>query len=221
MRAALYYAPLPDDPLWRAGCQWLGRDPAAGEPVQQPAIEGLAGLTAEPARYGFHATLKPPMRLSGSLGALQDRGAQFAARFDSFALPALAVSDVGGFLALTTPLPCPPLQALADACVRELDACRLPPDEAELARRRRAGLSEREATLLARWGYPYVLDRWQFHMTLSRRLEPADMRRLQPLAAAHFAAALDLPRRVEDVAVFVEAAPGAPFTMAARLPLRA
>ena len=42
--------------------------------------------------------------------------------------------------------------------MRELDAFRAPPDDAELARRRKAGLTERQDALLMQWGYPYVFE---------------------------------------------------------------
>jgi len=221
MRAAVYYAPQPDDPLWRTGCSWLGRDPERGENVPQAAIEDLPALTAAPRRYGFHATLKPPMRISGDLAGFEDALAALARRFACFALPPLAVTDVGGFLALTLAAPSPSLHALADACVMELDGWRLPPDDAELARRRGARLSDREDALLARWGYPYVLDCWQFHMTLTRRLNREEMARVKPLAEAHFAASLARERRVEDLSLFVEPAAGADFRLTARRTLRA
>ena len=107
MRAALYYAPADSDPLWQAGCGWLGRDPESGTSIVQPAIEGIADLTADPRRYGFHATLRPPMRFSGSLADIEAAAGALAARLEPFALPELVVSDVGGFLALTEAAPCP------------------------------------------------------------------------------------------------------------------
>ncbi len=33
-RVALYYAPLPDDPLTRLSSAWLGRDPVTNAPVR-------------------------------------------------------------------------------------------------------------------------------------------------------------------------------------------
>ena len=63
-RVAVYYAPLPDDPLTGAAACWLGRDPVTNAPVRQPDLPGIVELTADPLGYGFHATLKPPMRLA-------------------------------------------------------------------------------------------------------------------------------------------------------------
>ena len=217
MRAAIYWAPDADHPLWRAGCAWLGRDPESGAALASPAPDDII---AEPARYGFHATLKPPMRLAASLDALLDDAAALAARITPFALPALAVTELAGFLALCEAAPCPALHALCDACVAELDRHRAPPPEAELTRRRQNGLSAREAAHLARWGYPHVFDTWRFHMTISRRLAADEMALWRPRAEAWFAAVLANPPLVASIAIFTEAAPGAPFTLAARLPLR-
>ena len=215
-RAALYYAPEADDPLWRAGCDWLGRDPASGRTYPQPDRDEL---TAGPRRYGFHATLKPPMRLAHPWHALVEDTAALAARLAPFELPPLEVADLSGFLALREAAPCPALQALADACVTELDAHRVPASAAELARRRQAGLTPAQDAVLLDWGYPYVLSTWQFHMTLTRRLSAQERTTTLPAAVAHFAAACALPRRVESICLFSQAAPGSPFLLAERLPL--
>jgi putative phosphonate metabolism protein len=221
-RVAVYYAPLPDDPLFASGTTWLGRDPESGASVPQPDIAGITEVTAEPRLYGFHATLKPPMRLAegrqwfdvvSAATALADRAAPFE-------LPRLAVSDVFGFLALRETVPCEPLQALADACVKHLDPFREPPSDAELARRRRANLTPQQDAMLLRWGYPYVFDAWFFHMTLTRRLTAEEKQHYQPAAEAYFARAITMPRRVTDICLCVQPAPGGSFIIEQRLKLR-
>lgn len=220
MRVAVYYAPAPDDPLWRAACTWLGRDPETAADCRQPSIPGIADLTADPRRYGFHATLKPPMRLATAYDLFLADAEALARTLPSFDLPALEVADIHGFLALREARPSPELHLLADACVTGLDHHRAPPDDAELARRGAAGLSPAQAANLTRWGYPHVLDTWFFHMTLTQRLTPDERARIQPAATAHFAAARAHPRRVDALTIFTQAAPGAPFLIAERLPLR-
>ncbi len=177
-------------------------------------------ITAEARRYGFHATLKPPMRLAHPWAALMEDAAALADSLAPFDLPALAVADLGGFLALRETAPCPALHALADACVTGLDAHRVPNDAAEVARRRKPGLSAAQDAMLLDWGYPHVLGTWRFHMTLTRRLSPEERAMVLPRAEASFAAALALPRRVEDICLFTQPSPGAPFLLAERLPLR-
>lgn len=218
MRVAVYYAPELDEPLWRAGCTWLGRDPETGAALTQPDVPGLPELTADPRRYGFHATLKPPMRLRTSYGAFLDDARALARRLRPFELPPLAVTNVSGFLALTETRFCPELQALCDACVTELDHHREPPGEAELAHRRRHGLSEEEDAMLVRWGYPHVLGTWRFHLTLTQRLTAEQHEVARPAAESFFRGLLGT-RRVHAALIFTERGRDALFTVAERVML--
>lgn len=221
-RIAVYFAPPPGTALAAAGAAWLGRDAAKNTPCPQPVLADIAAVTEEARLYGFHATLKPPMRLMDGC-AWEDvlRAAEaMAARVAPFDLPSLGVADLHGFLALRETAPCPALQALADLCVAELDGLRAPPVAAELARRRKSPLTPTQDALLARWGYPYVFGEWFFHMTLTRRLSVEERAYWRPAAAAFFAEALCLPQRVTEICLFTQAAPGQVFTIAARIPLR-
>lgn len=221
-RVAIYYAPLPDDPLTRLSTSWLGRDPLTNAPAQQPPLDGIAEITAEPRTYGFHATLKPPMRLAdgsdwnGFVRAVRAVAADIA----PFDLPPMAVSDLLGFLALREVHRCPALEALADACVERTDSFRSPASLEELNRRRRANLSPAQDAMLVRWGYPYVFKTWFFHMTLTRRLSESEKSVILPAAEAWFAPALSIPRRVEDICVFTQSEAGAAFTLSERIRLR-
>ena len=219
MRVAVYYAPAPADPLWQAAGAWLGRDPETAAMVPQPAIEGIEAVTAEPRLYGFHATLKPPMRLATSYAAFMDGVRAMAARLAPFELTPLHVADLRGFLALRETAPCPALQALADACVAGLDAHRAPADAAELARRRKHGLPPAQEAMLAQWGYPHVFETWFFHMTLTRRLSAEERDVFLPAAEGWFSAALRVGRVVDALTVFTQVGPGAPFLVAERVGL--
>ncbi len=221
MRVGLYYAPAADDPLWARAAAWLGRDPASSEPRPQPDLPDIAAITAEPRLYGFHATLKPPMTLRKGTGWDEVVAATraIAAGIPAFALPGLAVTGLRGFLALCQTTPSPALQALADACVAGADHLRTPPEAAELARRRRHGLTGAQDANLLRWGYPYVFATWIFHMTLTCRLSGEAQARICPAAEAWFAEVLEVPRRVEDLCLFVQRSPGAPFVLAERAAL--
>ena len=220
-RVALYYAPAENDPLWQRAVAWLGRDPARDAAVEQAAVPGLHAITRDAASYGFHATLKPPFRLrdGASYGALLDATREIAAGMPPFALPALEVTNLFGFLALTETEPSTALQACADACVAGVDHLRAPPEEAELARRRRAGLAAAEEANLRRWGYPYVFATWFFHMTLTRKLSEAEQATYRPEVEAWFEEVLEGPRRVTDIAVFAQREPGAAFVLTDRVKL--
>lgn len=221
-RVAIYYAPQSDDPLFAKAAAWLGRDPESDAPAPQPDLPDIAEATAEPRLYGFHATLKPPFRLAEGRQWFDvlEAAAELANRTAPFALPTLAVSDVFGFLALRETMHCPPLQALADACVAHLDPFRAPPSEADLARRRRARLTPQQDAMLVRWGYPYVFETWFFHMTLTRRLNAEEKALYQPAVEQYLAPALALPRQVADICLFLQPEAGAPFVIAERLKLR-
>ena len=217
-RYALFWAPPRGSALARFGASWLGWDPEAGEFVphtvphpEWPRLPApVAEITATPRRYGFHGTLKPPFRLREGAGfADLDRAAAALARTAApFRAPKLTPARIGSFVALVPSGPCPALDDLAAACVREPDGLRASPDERELARRRAHGLSRRQEEYLARWGYPYVMDEFRFHLTLTGALdgELADVV-FDTLAAltAPFCAA---PLPVTEFCIFGEAETG-------------
>jgi 2'-5' RNA ligase len=62
------------------------------------------------------------------------------------------------------------LEQLAADCVREFDSFRAPLTPDDRARRNPAKLSARQRDYLDRWGYPYVMEEFRFHMTLTGRL---------------------------------------------------
>jgi hypothetical protein len=124
------------------------------------------------------------------------------------------VQDLKGFLALRETAPCPPLHALADACVTGLDGFRAPPEPAELERRRRAPLSPAHEAMLAQWGYPYVLSQFRFHLSLTGSLKDlSDLARARLLEAAqqHFQGLASC--RIDRLSLFIEPERGAPFRL--------
>jgi hypothetical protein len=221
MRVALYWAPRIDDPLHALGSTWLGRDAETGATLAQPALPGLdiAEVTRDARGYGLHATLKPPFRIATSWQAMRGAAMELAARTRPFALPPLRLAAHHGFLALLEAEKSAALQEFCDACVTALDPHRAPPTQEEIARRNPARMTERQRAHLDRWGYHYVFDDWWFHVTLSRRLTEEERTVVQPALAAHLGDAPALPRRVTELCLFTQAAPGAPFLVAERLPL--
>jgi putative phosphonate metabolism protein len=214
-RYALYYAPRSEEPLALAANRWLGKNVT-------PEYERLAEITAEPRRYGFHATLKPPMVLADGAteGDLLEAVGRFAYRERAFETPTLVLKEISGFLALVLSAPSPELQDLADRCVVEFDAFRRPASDAERARRRAAGLTPRQDELLARWDYPYVLDQWRFHLTLSGRIaDPTERAAIAGLLQRRFAAFIGQPLEVRDLCVFRQPVVDRPFIMLARFRL--
>jgi putative phosphonate metabolism protein len=179
-RYALYYVPDAASALYRFGAELLGYDAFTGHPVKQPAIGGMTSwrdLTAEPRKYGFHATLKAPMTLAQSV-----QEADLIAALDSFAatprdIPVIApvVTLMGDFVAIVPETPSQDLSRLADDCVTQFDRFRAPLTDSERARRLNSSLTPRQTAHVERWGYPYVFEDFRFHMTLTGRV-PADQR---------------------------------------------
>ncbi|MCX8995640.1 DUF1045 domain-containing protein [Rhizobiaceae bacterium BDR2-2] len=228
MRYALYFTPAQDDPLTVAAARWLGRDAFSGGLVAQGeeaplSLETLREATAEPRRYGFHATLKAPFALAdgASPAGLIDAMAAFAAETRIFDIPALSLGRIGAFFALVPGAPCPPLREFAADCVRRFEPFRAPLAEADIARRRPERLTPAQREHLAVWGYPYVMDEFRFHMTLSGPLEPALADAVEPVLKSRFAGFLGKPLPVSGLALFVEPERGAPFTVHTWLPLAA
>ena len=212
--------------LWQAGCRWLGRDARTGAQLDQPSVDGwstaeIGRLTASAQMYGFHATLKAPFHLAQGCTVQQLTGAiqELAARTRAFVLPQLEVRSLDGFLALQPQRADARLSALADASVTELDHFRAPPSADELAQRRAVGLSARQQQLLGQFGYPYVLDQFRFHMTLTERLPPVQTKRLRPWLVEYLTDALALPVRCDDLCLFVQRRRGEAFVLQQRFPL--
>ncbi len=174
-----------------------------------------------PRRYGFHGTLKPPFSLApgrtlADLSAAVRTVAQSARRIQ---LPPLQLSRLGRFLALTLREPSPALETLAARCVVELDEFRRPATAAELDARR-PGLTLRQTELLERWAYPYVLDQWKFHLTLTASIAGPDLAdRVAAYLKQMLEPALNAPLAVEDVAIFEQPGEGEPFRIVERITL--
>jgi hypothetical protein len=176
MRLAIYYSPEPQSPLAMAAAAWLGRDIHGGA-LPPPVVAGLsetllAEIVSAPFHYAFHATIKPPFRLV--TGATPEDVGQrleiFAAGQKPFTLPPLELSYMHDFFCLRPTGPCPRLQSLAAATVRHFDHYRRAPSPAELAKRRKGDLTPQQEEMLLTWGYPYIMDEFRFHLTLTGKV---------------------------------------------------
>jgi putative phosphonate metabolism protein len=225
-RYALYFAPRPSSGWARFGAAWLGRDAATGAGVEQPAIAGVSreafhALTAEPRKYGFHATLKAPFTLrAATRRALVDALARFCQGRQPVPLPPLVVQRLDDFLALVPERRDARVNELAADCEREFEPFRAPLAPAELDRRRRKGLSPRQDRYLEAWGYPYVLAEYRFHLTLTGSLDGRPPDQVTALVAAAQRALPSAPLRVDAVALFEQPEPAAPFRLVRRFLLR-
>ncbi len=197
-RTAIYFAPAHDSLLWQRAEDWLG----------QPDLEPL---TVSARRYGFHATIKAPMTLALDYAEFDAGLTEFASEHTAVTLSGLAPRLIDGFLALTTEPQPKALTDFAAAAMGAFEPFREPLSASERARRLKAPLTARQIELVDQYGYPYVLEEFLFHMTLTDRL-PAEMR--EPMverAAEWFADVLAQPVRLDRLVVFAEPEPGAAF----------
>ncbi len=228
-RYAVYFAPAVDSAWWRAGSAWLGRDAASAQPLAQPAIAGVSTeaqqrLTTAPRRYGWHATLKAPFAPAPGVGlpALREGLRAIGEAHEPFVMPALRAVRLDDFLALVPERGGGAIQAVADACVTGLQHLAAPLSEAELQRRRAAKLTPEEDALLLRWGYPFVLERFRFHLSLTGALRDADAATVDAMRAAAGAFFGALPACLFDtLSLFAEPAPGADFVLVEQMRLGA
>lgn len=209
-RYAVYYAPPPGSPWYEFGRLWLAGQlrPTGVAPEVWPQ------RLQAPARYGFHATLKAPFRLAtGTTEAdLLDAVAALARTLQPVALGLIEPLDLTGYVALAPRQMPQALAELAARCVLELDGLRAPLNDAELAHRQRELLDERARELLQAHGYPHVLERFRFHLTLA---SVADAQEAALIVAFARKLISDLQRfdslRLDRLCVFVERSPGHAF----------
>lgn len=222
-RYALYWLPAPGSRLEAFGRAVLGYDTVSGEPVAPPDdLPGLAAVTAGARLYGFHATLKAPLRLADGTdeAALVAAARDLAAAHPPVAVGPLAVAALGPFLALVPEAPPAALGLLAAECVAALDPFRAALTEAERARRRPDRLDPRGRALLDRWGYPYVFEAFRFHMTLTDALPEAEREPWLSRLSEAYAATAPEPVTIDAVCLLVQDGAG-PFRLLARLPFGA
>jgi 2'-5' RNA ligase len=80
------------------------------------------------------------------------------------------VSSISGFIAVVPAEPSPELERLAADCASNFDSFRAPLAAEDRERRNPSKLTQRQRERLDRWGYPYVMEDFRFHMTLTGRL---------------------------------------------------
>lgn len=228
-RYAIYFAPDKYSPWREFGARWLGRDEYDNSVLSQPALDAMspqafAQITQEPRRYGFHATLKAPLRLAAGCDetGLMRRLNALASTLKPVALGPLRAAAIGDFVALVPDTEPAGLQALAAACVRELDDFRAPLSEADRARRRADLLDARGVELLDLYGYPHVMERFRFHMTLTGPVNASTAQSVIGVVAPQVARLnAGTPLSLDRLCLFVERAPGDPFLRLIDLKLQA
>lgn len=221
-RYAIYYAPHPDTAFARLGASALGYDAQSGTCVPYPpaltrAIRNWPEIVAQPARYGFHATLKAPFELRQGEGEsnLLDAVRALALLLRPLDIGILEPEIMGSFIAMV-PSDQTTIRPTVARIVTELDHLRAPLSESDRKRRLEVPLSDTQTKYLDQWGYPYVFDEYRFHMTLTGSLVDAAHRATVGVALQQLFLAIRAPVIVDALTVFRQQERATPFTAIAR-----
>ena len=227
-RYAIYYVPRLESDLGQFGNAWLGYDPVSGKDIPRPTVQGMTSqeivsITKGAGRYAFHGTLRSPFKLrkNRSLSSLDKALQSFAAKVHPIICGPLSIRSIGRFLALVPDDPENQIPGLAEKCMRAFDNFRLAPGKQELDRRRQAGLTDIQEQLLLRWGYPFVMEEFRFHLTLSDKLEGMDLIRYQALLEKHCNGLCKEPFVIDEIALLGDPGQGGKFEEISRYKLSA
>jgi putative phosphonate metabolism protein len=226
-RYAIYYTAAHGSALDRFGASLLGYDAYSGEDL--PFADGVAqtipdwrDLTQDPRKYGFHATLKAPIALAPT-----KTEAQLAAACESFAgrtrpIPLIrpVIGSISGFIAVIPAEPSAELELLAADATKAFDPFRAPLTPEDRARRNPARLTPLQREYLERWGYPYVMEEFRFHMTLTGRLPEERRKPVLAMLRSKFSVTGIGPVAIDGIALCRQATPQSRFRIIERLKLR-
>lgn len=225
-RYAIYYAPEPDSALDTFGETWLGHRGADALSAaignnSKVSIARIEQLTDSPRRYGFHGTLKPPFELNpaNSPEGLLAAARVFARSRGAIDLPPLELAVIGKFIALTPIAESAALERLAAACVRAFEGFRTPLSKQQEEDYKLNKLTVHQEQMLEHWGYPYVMEEFRFHISLTDRIDDDDERQavmelLTKLAQPVVSQAI----RIRDLVVFAQDGVGQPMKPLERIP---
>jgi putative phosphonate metabolism protein len=208
-RYAIYYVPTHGSDLDRFGAHLLGYDAYTGDELAFPdgimeTAPDWRDLAADPRRYGFHATLKAPLSLAPGKSETELLAAcrSFADRPRSIPIITPVVNSISGFVAVIAAEPPAELERLAADCTEEFDSFRAPLTAEDRARRNPSILTPKQREYLDRWGYPYVMEEFRFHMTLTGRLSSERRETILAMLRKRFDALKMMTLQVDGIALF-------------------
>ncbi|AFL53294.1 hypothetical protein ABIE78_000815 [Sinorhizobium fredii] len=226
MRYAICFTPPMGDPLSAAAASWLGRSVYSGEPVEPPSIAGLrvseiAFHTAVPRRFGFHAMIMAPFRLADGIDEAQLLRAlmHFTSAETPFAIERLEVARLSQCLGLLPTVPSQAMHMLAARVLQAFDRFRAPLSEDDIERSDPDRLTAPQFSNLHRWGDPFVMEEYRFHLKLTGPLGADVGQRLEAPLREVFEPHLTKPLVVDSLALFVEPDTGAPLRVHSQHPL--
>ena len=217
-RYAIYY--IPDLPLFQIGSDWLGWNSITGQETIISA--NRRRITDRPRKYGFHATVKPPFSLASSStqGDLQDAFHAFCATVSPATGGTLKISRLGRFLAMTQDVQSNEVTELAASTVSHFDKFRVPLSDNDIEKRRQRRLTPKQDALMLRWGYPYVMQEFKFHMTLTGPLRNDEIDAIEHDANTRFQEFIGQSLNIASLSLLGEDSDSGRFHVVDRLSLR-
>ena len=79
-----------------------------------------------------------------------------------------------------------------------------------------AGPTPRQQELLGRWGYPYVMEEFRFHVTLTGRLAEPERASARAILTPLLRTVFMEPLRIHSLCLFEQPQPGGRFALVAR-----
>lgn len=216
-RYAIYY--IPDLPLFQIGSDWLGWNSVTGQ--ETTLSFDHRRITDRPRKYGFHATVKPPFSLASrsTQTELQDAFHAFCATISPATGGTLKICRLGRFLAMTQDVQSDEVTELASSTVSYFDKFRAPLSDNDIEKRRRRRLTPQQDALMLRWGYPYVMQEFKFHMTLTGPLAPNEINAVEQRANTRFLEFIGQPLNMASLALLGEDRDSGRFHVIERLSL--
>ena len=180
-RYAIYYAPPKESSLEEFGRYWFGWDPLNAKLINNKhrinylnrfGIKNLINIDKNvliPKKYGFHGTLIPPFKLNKnySTNTLFKKTEEIAKKFKKFKFYKFKLKKMNNFYAFVQNKKNNNINKLSNRLVRELFKFRSPLSKKEIDRRNPSKLSKLQLNILYKWGYPYIMSEFNFHMTLA------------------------------------------------------
>jgi hypothetical protein len=197
-RYAVYWAPGPLDSLARFGCSWMGWCAETGEPRSRHVTDGfsigVAALTRQVARHGFHGVIKAPFRLNAgrSRWSVEHELQALADDLIAFPLPKLELAVLDGQVSLAPARPNTRLGvavAKVQAALRPM-AVNEAGDAVDTANADGGELMQLPAG-----------DAHRFHLPLTDRLDLGTAFQLLAELRPRLAPMLDTPRQLGDLAL--------------------
>ena len=179
-RVAIYFLPKKNSSLENFGKNLLGRDINKKRKISLTRrqkyfinrgftyFDELKDYCEQPAKYGFHATLKAPFRLKRNVKTknFYDVISHIAAQHSRFKIKGLKIVYSKKFTFITSRKPNKLLINLENDLVKHLDTFRAELNKTEIKKRIPDSLTFKQNKYLKEWGYPFVFDQFKFHMTL-------------------------------------------------------